>query len=103
MTKCIASDKWRGERGEPINPSTVRYKAQEAAAPSCDGCLFERSVGVCSTAAALAVANDQPDCDDRSPAGKTYIYVLDKSDPRQLDLIKVLKSPAPHPQKQGME
>lgn len=91
MTKCITSDKWRGERDEPVNPSTVRFKAQEANAPSCEGCLFERSVGVCSTAAALAVANDQPDCDDRSPAGMTYIYVRDKSDPRQLDLIKPLK------------
>lgn len=91
MTKCITSDKWRGERDEPVNPSTVRYKAQEATAPSCEGCLFERSVGVCSTAAALAVANDQPDCDDRSPGGMTYIYVLDKSDPRQLDLIKTLQ------------
>jgi len=48
-------------------------------------------VGVCSTAAALAVANDQPDCDDRSPGGMTYIYVLDRSDPRQLDLIKTLQ------------
>ena len=91
MTTSITSDKWRGERGEPINPAAVRFKAQEAHAPSCEGCLFERSVGVCSTAAALAVANDQPDCDDCSPAGMTYIYVLDKSDPRQLDLIKPLK------------
>lgn len=91
MTTCITSDNWEGDRAEPINPSTVRFKAKEAAAPSCAGCLFERSVGVCFNAAALAVANDQPDCDDRSPAGMTYIYVLDKSDPRQLDLIKPLK------------
>lgn len=87
MTTCITSDKWRGERAEPVSPAAVRFKALEAAAPSCEGCLFERSYGVCSTAAALAVANDQPDCDDRSPAGKTYIYVLDKSDPRQLDML----------------
>lgn len=91
MTKCITSDKWRGERDEPVNPSAVRFKALEANAPSCEGCLFERSVGVCSSAAALAVANDQPDCDDRSPSGMTYIYVLDRSDPRQLDLIKTLQ------------
>ena len=88
MTKRITNDHWCGDRDEPISPSTVRFKAKEAAAPSCEGCLFERSVGVCSTAAALAVANDQPDCDDRSAAGMTYIYVLDKSDPRQMDLIK---------------
>jgi hypothetical protein len=91
MTTKITSDKWEGDRGEPINPSTVRFKAREANTDSCEGCLFERSVGVCSSAAALAVANDQPDCDDHSPAGMTYIYVLDKSDPRQLDLIKPLK------------
>ena len=91
MTKCITSDKWRGERDEPVNPAVVRFKAKEALAPSCEGCLFERSVGVCSSAAALAVANDQPDCDDRSPGGMTYIYVLDRSDPHQLDLIKTLQ------------
>ena len=91
MTKCITSEKWRGERDEPINPAAVRFKAQEAHAPSCEGCLFERSVGVCSSAAALAVANSQPDCDDRSPSGMTYIYVLDRSDPHQLDLIKTLQ------------
>ncbi|MBG6223350.1 MULTISPECIES: hypothetical protein [unclassified Janthinobacterium] len=73
------------------SPAAVRFKAQEAIAPSCTGCLFERSYGVCSAAAALATANDQPDCDDRSPAGMTYIYVLDKSDPRQMGLIKPLK------------
>lgn len=92
MTKCITSDKWRGERGEPIIPAAVRYRALEAQAPSCEGCLFERSIGVCSSAASLAVANGQPDCDDRSPAGMTYIYVLDKSDPRQLDLIQTLQA-----------
>lgn len=88
MTTCITSDKWQGERAEPVNPATTRFKAQEAPVASCVGCLFERSYGVCSTAAALAVGGGQPDCDDRSPAGKTYIYVLDKSDPRQMDLIK---------------
>lgn len=92
MTTNITSEKWRGERGEPINPAAVRFRALEAQAPSCEGCLFERSVGVCSTAASLAVANGQPDCDDRSPAGMTYIYVLDKSDPRQLDLIQTLQA-----------
>lgn len=92
MTKCITSDKWRGERAEPIDPAAVRFKAQEALAASCAGCLFERSFGACATAATLAAANDHPDCDDRSPGGMTYIYVLDKSDPRQLDLIKTLQS-----------
>ncbi len=92
MTTSITSDKWRGDRGEQINPAAVRFKALEAQAPSCEGYLFERSVGVCSRAAALAVANGQPDCDDRSPAGMTYIYVLDKSDPRQLDMIQTLQA-----------
>ncbi|MGK5017677.1 hypothetical protein [Janthinobacterium sp. HLS12-2] len=91
MTKRITNDHWCGDRGEPLNPSTVRFKAKEAHAPSCEGCLFERSVGVCSSATALAVANDQPNCEDRSPGGMTYIYVLDRSDPRQLDLIKTLQ------------
>lgn len=92
MTTNITSDKWRGERVEPINPAAVRFRALEAQAPSCEGCLFERSVGVCSTAASLAIANGQPDCDDRSPTGMTYIYMLDKSDPCQLDLIQALQA-----------
>ena len=90
MTKCITSDKWRGERAEPVDPTAVRFKANKAEAVGCDGCLFERSFGVCSTAAALAKANGQPDCEERAPGGMTYIYVLDLSDPRQLDLIKTI-------------
>lgn len=90
MTKCITSDKWRGERAEPVDPTAVRFKAREAEMANCEGCLFERSFGVCSSAATLAMANGYPDCDDRTPAGMTYIYVLDRSDPRQLELIKTI-------------
>ncbi|PKB21487.1 hypothetical protein [Janthinobacterium sp. 64] len=50
------------------------------------------NASVCSSAAELAVANDQPGCDDRSPGGMTQICVLDKSDPRQLGLIKTLQA-----------
>ena len=90
MTKCITSDRWRGERAKPIDPTAVRFKAREAEAANCEGCLFERSFGVCSTAAALAMANGQPDCEECAPGGMAYIYVLDQSDPRQLNLIKTI-------------
>ncbi|OEZ46306.1 hypothetical protein JAB1_52050 [Janthinobacterium sp. MP5059B] len=90
MTKCITSDKWRGERAEPVDPAAVRFKAREAEAVNCEGCLFEQSFGVCATAAALAMANGQPDCEKRAPGGMTYIYVLDQSDPRQIDLIRTI-------------
>ena len=90
MTKCITSDKWRGERAEPLDPATVRFKARQTEVASCEGCLFERSFGVCSAAAALAMANGQPVCEERAPGGMTYIYVQDQSDPRQLDLIRTI-------------
>jgi hypothetical protein len=29
-----------------------------------------------------------PDCEDKAPSGKEYIYVLDESDPRQMTLLE---------------
>lgn len=56
---------------------------------SCEGCLFRgQRYFVCREANEIAIAADLPDCNDLSPSGHDYIYVLDTSDPRQIDLLK---------------
>jgi len=88
MTTNILSPNWEGEYAPPVDPSAIRFKAQPSY--NCDGCLFlgQRN-SVCDHAGKIAASIEQPDCDQLAPNGMTYIYVLDKSDPRQLDLLKV--------------
>jgi hypothetical protein len=90
MTTNILSEKWEGDTAAPINPDNIRIKAIEAPVFSeCDGCLFigQRS-DVCVRAAANAVDAGDPDCDQVLPGRRAVIYVIDKSDPRQIPLIK---------------
>ena len=55
--------------------------------------MFERNnATTCRQASEITAALDLPDCEARAPAGQAYIYVQDKSDPSQVDLIKILKS-----------
>ena len=54
-------------------------------ADECKGCLFEREhTTECHAAAIEAKRLDLPDCEDRAPSGNGYIYVLTKTDPRQM-------------------
>jgi hypothetical protein len=90
MTTNILSPNWEGDTAEPIDPTTIRFKAVRAPVyADCQGCLFigQRSA-VCRQASALAVEAGQVDCDDAAPEGWSVIYVIDKSDPRQMDLLK---------------
>lgn len=89
----ILSPKWQGQRAAYIDPASIRFKAIESPSMDpddvCRGCLFATQVhAVCDTANKLAVAAGQPDCGDVSPQMRDYIYVLDDSDPRQLDMLK---------------
>lgn len=91
MTTNILSPKWEGDTASPIDPSTLRIKAVQAPVfGECDGCLFQgQRSSVCFRAAAIAVAAGDPDCDKVLTAPKrTVIYILDKSDPRQLPLLE---------------
>ena len=82
---------WRGS-GPPADPGARRFTAALASA-ECKGCLFERhNAATCRQAGEIAAAQGLPDCEARAPGGQAYIYVQDKSDPRQVDLIKILKS-----------
>lgn len=73
----------------PIDPSTLQYKAIAARKlRSCSGCLFEgQRVKVCPEACEIAKRAGLPDCDDIDQAiGKTFIYTLRETDPRQLSI-----------------
>jgi hypothetical protein len=82
---------WRGS-GPPGDPGAQRFTAAMAT-DECEGCLFRNTnSATCRQAGSLALAQGLPDCEERGPGGQTYIYLLDKGDPRQIDLIKILKS-----------
>ncbi len=90
MTTNILSPHWEGDTASPIDPDTIRIKAVQAPVfGECDGCLFigQRSA-VCNRANAIAMAAGDPDCDQVLPRRRSVIYVLDKSDPRQMPLIE---------------
>lgn len=65
-------DEWRGHRDSaPVAPESMTYSAQ-LATRGCKGCVFDGQWSeVCKRAGAHAVANGQPDCDDKPG----YIYI----------------------------
>ena len=70
-----------------MNPSEIRFKAVESSR-GCSACLFYgESYRSCVNACDKAVQRGLPDCDDKAPSGKTYVYVLDETDLRQMDLL----------------
>lgn len=91
MTTNILSPNWTGDTAAPVDPDNLRFKAVQAPVfGDCDGCLFiGQRASVCKRANRIAVEAGDPDCDQVLGAPKrTVIYVLDKSDPRQLPLIE---------------
>ena len=91
MTTNILSPNWEGDTASPIDPDTLRIKAVQAPKfGQCDGCHFiGQRADVCFRAAAIAMAAGDPDCEKVLTGPKrTVIYVLDKSDPRQMPLIE---------------
>lgn len=74
----------------PVDPASMQFKAVAARKHrSCSGCLFDgQRVKVCREACEIAKRAGLPDCDDIDPAtGKTYVYQLRDTDPRQIDLV----------------
>jgi hypothetical protein len=67
---------------------SLRFAAK-ATRKECSGCLFENErSSVCKDAAGEAKARGLPDCDDADPDGRSYIYVEDPTDPRQIPLLE---------------
>lgn len=89
MTTDTLSDKWRGQVAAPIDPKTVRFTlAQASQHLECHGCIFKgQHSSICREASAIAKADGLEDCDIPLPNGESAIYVLDKSDPRQIPII----------------
>jgi hypothetical protein len=84
---------WEGHNAQPLDPATLRFKAEPALVHGeCDGCVFcGQRAAVCRQVEAIAAANNIIDCDGRLPDGSSVIYVIDKSDPRQMDLLQGVK------------
>jgi hypothetical protein len=64
----------------------------EPATRECLGCIFdnERSK-VCKQAGDAAVAAGMPDCESIGPGASSYIYRLDLSNGRQMDLLEDMR------------
>jgi hypothetical protein len=70
-----------------MNLAEIRFKAIESSR-GCSACLFYgESYRSCVNACDKAVQRGLPDCDDKAPSGKTYVYALDETDPRQMNLL----------------
>jgi hypothetical protein len=72
-----------------MNLAEIRFKAVEAKSwNGCSGCMFfTESHSTCVAACEKAVQDGLPDCKDLAPSGNSYVYVLDESDPRQMNLL----------------
>ncbi len=83
----VVGTRWR-EKIETINPENVRFTIDKARSHgSCDGCVFSGQPStVCRKASEIAKANGILDCDEPLPDGSSGIYVIDLSDPRQMQI-----------------
>lgn len=55
----------------------------------CLGCIFDNELAAaCRQAGEAAVSAGMPDCESRGPGASSYIYRLDLSNGRQLDLLE---------------
>lgn len=93
MNAASLGPMWEGYSAKPLDPAAVRFKAAPALVRGeCDGCVFcGQRAAVCRQVEAIAMANNIIDCDGRLQDGSSVIYVVDKSDPRQLDLLQGVK------------
>lgn len=61
----------------------------EPATRECLGCIFDNELsGVCRRAGEEAVAAGMPDCESHGPGASSYIYRLDLSRGKQMDLLE---------------
>ena len=66
----------------------LHFTAAEAA-HDCKGCIFEHEHSrECRAAEAVARDLALPMCEDQAPGGNGYIYIFDKTDPRQMRIIQ---------------
>lgn len=83
----VAVDEWLGTGAAPLDPAAMQYRAVAATGVDpCTGCLFKgQKSKVCIAAGTLARLAGMPDCEESDTAtGRTFVYVLIKTDPRQM-------------------
>lgn len=88
----VVGGRWR-VKVVTVEPDAVRFTAKPDGGDSCENCMLKfQPASVCKVAATLAVERGLPDCDEVIPwpaydgPPESYIYVLDKSDPRQIQM-----------------
>lgn len=88
----VAVDSWLKRSAQPLYPALMQFRAKvaERGARDCSGCIFKgQSSKVCKLAGSLAVRVGMPDCDDKdAETGRTHIYVIAPTDPRQLKITE---------------
>lgn len=93
MSLNILSDNWRGHTAMPIDLDAIRFKVAPAPVfADCEGCIFARQrSAVCRRASEISGF----DCEDALPDGRSGIFVIDRTDPRQIQMeLEVVASGA---------
>lgn len=89
MQRYVDVARWVGNTAEPLDPGAMQYRARPAAGVrDCSGCVFKgQKAAVCTAAGAAARLAGMPDCEDSdAKTGRTFVYYLIQTDPRQLDI-----------------
>lgn len=78
--------RWVGNTAEPLDPGAMQFRARAATGVrDCSGCVFKgQRSRVCKAAGAAARLAGLPDCEDSDSTGRTFVYYLIQTDPRQL-------------------
>jgi len=85
--RLVAVDEWLGNDAPPLDPAAMQFRAVAATGvDGCTGCAFKgQKSKVCTAAGAAARLARIPDCEERdTETGRTFVYVLIKTDPRQM-------------------
>ena len=83
----VVNGRWR-VKVVTVDPDAVRFTVAEAEVfADCQGCIFQGQPSeVCRRAVEIAKDGNLIDCDDPLPNGRSGIYVIDRSDPRQIQM-----------------
>lgn len=83
----VVNGRWR-VKVVTVDPDAVRFTVAEAPVfADCQGCIFfDQPSEVCERANVIAQGNGLIACDDPLPNGRSGIYVLDRTDPRQIQM-----------------
>lgn len=88
MKGFVALSRWLGNDAPLLDPNAMQFRAVLAPkdAGDCAGCAFRGQASkICKVAALAAQRAGIKDCDEHDDeTGRTFVYVLTKTDPRQM-------------------